>query len=57
MGPLIGSEDLSDTLFSGDENGESIDPQIDHLASCVYIGVPYESLWEGGVRKPLPCKY
>ena len=49
VGPLIGSEDLSYTLFSGDESGESIDPQIDHLASCV----PYESLWEGRVRKPL----
>ena len=39
VGPLMGSEHLTGAQFAGDKSVESIDPQIYHLASCVYLGV------------------
>ena len=39
VGPLMRSEHLTDAQFAGDKSVESMDPQIDHLASRVYLGV------------------
>ena len=39
VGPFLGSEHLFDSLVTGDKSVDSIDSQIDPLASCVYLGV------------------